>query len=448
MTGSAPSGQSPTTQTVVLTGDSIIMRGGLATALPGSAELRDLIAGADAAFTNLECLPADYAGDPDKQSGGAHFGAPSWLLDELTGYGFNLFGAANNHSLNYGVAGLRALMGQLDQRALTYAGIGENLATARMPAYLDTPRGSVGLVACSSTFGVGHQASAQRPDLPGRPGLNPLGFDTTHVVTPEQLATLEGISTDLGLDARLDREIKLGFAFGLDDPDDVAFLGETFRAGPTPGLETACSRTDLDDIVAWVREACRRSDVVVASIHTHEQGETLTDPADFVREFAVACIDAGAAAVVGHGPHFVRPLEFHRGRPIFYSLGNFIGQNELVARLPADSYTEFRVPAHETPSVVFDTRTRHDEKGFPSEERYWETVVPRLRFAAGRLESIDIHPVTLDLGQPPQRRGRPRLASGEDGAGILKRFATLCEAYGTDSSIEQNVMQVSLPSWD
>jgi poly-gamma-glutamate synthesis protein (capsule biosynthesis protein) len=144
----------------------------------------------------------------------------------------------------------------------------------------------------------------------------------------------------------------------------------------------------------------------------------------------------------------LRPLEFHRGRPIFYSLGNFIGQNELVAQLPADSYTEFRVPPDQTPSVVFDTRTQLDEKGFPSEGRYWETIVPRLRFAGGTLDSIDIHPVTLDLGHPPQRRGRPRLALGEDGAGILKRFATLCETYGTDSTIEQNVMRVALPSWE
>jgi hypothetical protein len=34
-------------------------------------------------------------------------------------------------------------------------------------------------------------------------------------------------------------------------------------------------------------------------------------------------IDAGADAVVGHGPHVLRGIEFYRGRPIAYSLGNF-----------------------------------------------------------------------------------------------------------------------------
>ena len=35
-------------------------------------------------------------------------------------------------------------------------------------------------------------------------------------------------------------------------------------------------------------------------------------------------IDAGADAVIGHGPHVLRGIEFYRGRPIAYSLGNFL----------------------------------------------------------------------------------------------------------------------------
>jgi hypothetical protein len=36
--------------------------------------------------------------------------------------------------------------------------------------------------------------------------------------------------------------------------------------------------------------------------------------------FAVNC---GADAVIGHHPHIVQPFEIYRGRPIFYSVGNF-----------------------------------------------------------------------------------------------------------------------------
>ena len=40
-------------------------------------------------------------------------------------------------------------------------------------------------------------------------------------------------------------------------------------------------------------------------------------------------IDAGASAVFGHGPHVVRPFELYRGKPVFYSLGNFVGYRSL-----------------------------------------------------------------------------------------------------------------------
>jgi hypothetical protein len=35
-------------------------------------------------------------------------------------------------------------------------------------------------------------------------------------------------------------------------------------------------------------------------------------------------IDAGADAVIGHGPHVLRGIEFYRNKPIVYSLGNFL----------------------------------------------------------------------------------------------------------------------------
>ena len=43
-----------------------------------------------------------------------------------------------------------------------------------------------------------------------------------------------------------------------------------------------------------------------------------------MRRWARAVIDAGADAVIGHGPHVLRGMEFYRGRLIAYSLGNFL----------------------------------------------------------------------------------------------------------------------------
>ena len=36
-----------------------------------------------------------------------------------------------------------------------------------------------------------------------------------------------------------------------------------------------------------------------------------------------ACIDAGADAVIGAHPHILQGIEYYKGKPILYSLGNF-----------------------------------------------------------------------------------------------------------------------------
>jgi len=61
------------------------------------------------------------------------------------------------------------------------------------------------------------------------------------------------------------------------------------------------------------------------AVHTAESAESLgAEPRGDLRRWARVVIDAGADAVVGHGPHVLRGIEFYRGRPIAYSLGNFL----------------------------------------------------------------------------------------------------------------------------
>jgi poly-gamma-glutamate synthesis protein (capsule biosynthesis protein) len=157
-------------------------------------------------------------------------------------------------------------------------------------------------------------------------------------------------------------------------------------------------------------------------------------------------IDEGADLVVGHGPHLLRGMEIYQGKPIFYSLGNFIGQNELVPRLPSDSYERFRADPNLTPGMVYRQRTRDDQGGFPSDRRYWETVLPVCTFEEGRLSGIEIRPVSLGLGEARHLRGRPRLASGEEADRILKRFAALSAPFGTTLRLECDCAFLSAPS--
>ncbi|MEP6688150.1 MAG: CapA family protein [Gemmatimonadales bacterium] len=63
----------------------------------------------------------------------------------------------------------------------------------------------------------------------------------------------------------------------------------------------------------------------IRALHVPETAESLgREPRGDLRRWARAVIDAGADAVVGHGPHVLRGIEFYRGRPIAYSLGNFL----------------------------------------------------------------------------------------------------------------------------
>lgn len=416
---------------LVLTGDSMITRRANAGADSATERLRALIRDADLAFTNLEVLPNDFRGFPAAECGGTHLAAYSWVVDELLGMGFDVFSAATNHALDYSIEGLLATIDVLEAKGAAFAGLGRNLAEARMPVYVDHAGGSVALISCCSTFAKGQEAAEQRPDMPGRPGLNPLRYERVFEVTPSQLEALRSVAEALGIEQQRLEMIQLGFRFPPASSDIFPFLESDFRAAERPAIRTTPKARDADAIAAWVREARQRSDLVILSLHAHEQGADREVPAEFIPTFARSMIDEGADVVVGHGPHLLRGMEVYQGKPIFYSLGNFIAQNDLVHKLPADAYDRFRVDPRKTPSELFASRSQNGVKGFPADRRYWESVVPVLRYSGTTLRSIEFHPITLGHGEPVHRRGRPRLAEGAPAHAILERFAALSAPYGT-----------------
>ena len=424
------------TLSLLLTGDSILQR---RLNSRDDAELRplfDKVRAADVAFTNLEGLANDYRGDPALESGGSHFGAPAWVLDELVAAGFDLFATATNHALDYSISGLLHTMEALEARGLSFAGIGRNLEDARRPCYHTAPAGTVAMISCCSTFAKGSEAAAQRPDLPGRPGLNPLHVETLHEVTEPQLALLREVAEQLGLEADRQQKIKSGFAFPPADPALVPFGDFKFKSSNQARVRTTPNAKDVAAMIRWIEEARGLADLVVVSLHSHEQLGSKETPAEFIGTFARQMIDAGADLVVCHGPHLLRGLELHDGKPIFYSLGNFIGQNELVAKIPADGYDRFRAAPDLTPGQVYQSRTKGDQAGFPADRRYWESIVPTLGYEAGPdgrmvLRSIELTPISLGWKDARHRRGRPRLAGAAEGRAILDRFAELSRPFGT-----------------
>lgn len=74
-------------------------------------------------------------------------------------------------------------------------------------------------------------------------------------------------------------------------------------------------------ILESIEEAEANSDFVVVFVHWGV--ERAKYPEDYQRNLATKYIDAGADAVVGCHPHVMQGIEFYKGKPIAYSLGNF-----------------------------------------------------------------------------------------------------------------------------
>lgn len=405
--------------TIALAGDAIITRRLSVYREPEFTGLRDLIRGATAAFVNLEVLFHRYEDDviPAEQSGGTYMAADPSLAQELAWMGFDMVSRANNHTMDYGIGGMRATTRAVEAAGLVHAGAGENLALARAPAYLDTPGGRVALISVASTFADAMRAGPQRSDHRGRPGLSPIRYERSYIVPRTALDQL--------------RAIRRSITGTAPDGEALTFFGTRFVAGEGYRVTTHPDSADLADIVAVVRDARRQANWVIVSSHSHEGAESREVPAEFLVTVARAVIDAGADVFVGHGPHVLRGIEIRRGRPIFYSLANFIFENETVAFQPADNYESQRLGSGALPGEFFDRRNERRRGGFPADSAYWESVVPLVRFANGELQEIRLYPVMLGYGLDRPQRGRPLLARGALARAILQRAQRLSEPFGT-----------------
>jgi len=388
----------------------------------------------DAAVLNFEGTFASKNAYPVSDSAGTWIASSPERLKDLQWMGFNLFSVANNHSMDFGVPGLLDTIQVFQQNRAAFAGIGENLGEARAPAYLSTPHGRVALISCASTFSAESPAGEARPDMRGRPGESVLRHQTRYRVDAMTLEALRKMKQDphLGLGgADSDQTVK----FGFDGGGPV-----TFELSEKPGVVTAADPRDLAELTHSIRDAREMADYVVGFMHAHEQVPGSVEvPAQFVVEYAHAAIDAGADVFAASGPHVLRGIEIYKGKVIFYSLGNFIFENDLVIPQPTDLYRTFGLGLDALPSEVFDARSDHDRKNWPAEPKDWESVVADVVFHKGSPVQINLTPITLGYGLKRPDRGYPRLADAATETKILQRLQKLSEPYGTNIVIDNGI---------
>ena len=184
--------------TIALTGDCMLTRRLSVFGEERFQALVNILRETDATFTNLETTVHTWdEGTPGITQGTFMTTDPS-LLKDLKWTGIKIVSCANNHAFDYGEGGILATIKHLDEAGLVHAGSGKNLAEARVPAYLDTPHGRVALIAATAAFRPWNKAGEQRPDLRGRPGINPLGFRTTYTVDSRTFEELRRASSELG----------------------------------------------------------------------------------------------------------------------------------------------------------------------------------------------------------------------------------------------------------
>ncbi|MGH3328241.1 MAG: CapA family protein [Streptomycetales bacterium] len=247
---------------------------------PCFADVAEVFRGGDAAFVNLELPLTRSRAAADKM---IRFRADPDRAADLAAAHITVATVANNHAFDYGPQGLSDTLAALRAHGVRAVGAGDDLDAALAPCFVDAGGVRMALLGITSTLPNGCGAGVDRP------GVAPVRVLSRFVVDP--------VTID-------------------EDP------------GISPLVETTAVGEDVRAVTRAVERAKRHADAVVVACHwgvpygwvAQYQGELAT----YQQPLGRALIDAGADAVIGHHPHVLHGVEMHRGRPIFYSVGNLL----------------------------------------------------------------------------------------------------------------------------
>lgn len=101
---------------------------------------------------------------------------------------------------------------------------------------------------------------------------------------------------------------------------DFSWVASDTKPGLANGYELTLIQTTIEK---------EKKDADFLFVYIHWGIETKRSPETFQREWAKTMIDSGADGVIGSHPHVLQGFEYYKGKPIAYSLGNFLFPNYI-----------------------------------------------------------------------------------------------------------------------
>ena len=212
-----------------------------------------------------------------------------------------------------------------------------------------------------------------------------------------------------------------------------------FTLGEETKRTISLNEEDMQRIFTAIYEAQLQADYVMISVHSHEiDGQSKEDVPNFLREFAHRCIDMGADAIVGHGPHLLRPIEVYNDKPIFYSLGDFVLQLYSIEFAPAPFFEAFGCDPNGTVHDLLRKRSQNFTVGLMEDKKMMETIIPLWETKDRKLTSLRFMPVELACGDCKKGdEGLPFKAKSFD---FVERLAAISEPCGVKMTVEKDGM--------
>lgn len=151
---------------------------------------------------------------------------------------------------------------------------------------------------------------------------------------------------------------------------------------------------DINIILEDIKKVRESVDFLIVSLHWGVEESNFISQEQ--RAFAKRLIDNGVDIILGHHPHVIQPIEIYKGKPIIYSMGNYI----------------------------FDQNDENNKQG----------MVVSIIIQDRDIERLEVIPIYI------QNKSEPIIAKGSLGMSIMNKLIKLSQGVGASGKIHEGMV--------